>query len=115
MRHRKKTPKLGILTDHRKALMRNMATSLTLEGKIKTTAAKAKALVSYYEHLITLVKRNEGMNAIRTVKRFLYTETAQKAFLAKLKTLTQPMGHLRVTKLGLRKGDNAEISLIEFV
>ena len=95
--------------------MRNMASSLALHGKVKTTAAKAGALVSYYEHLITLVKRTEGMNAIRTVKKFIYTEAAQKAFLEKLKTLTQPMGHLRVTKIGFRKGDNAAVSLVEFV
>ena len=115
MRHNKKTPKLGVLRDHRKALLRNLATSLALNGKVKTTTAKAKVLMSYYGHLITLAKRSEGMNAIRVIKQYIYTEAGQKAFFLKLQALSDVTGHLRMTKLGFRKGDNAEVSMVEFV
>ena len=115
MRHRKTVAKLGRRKDHREAMMRNLATSLSLEGKLETTTTKAKALVSYYEHLISVAKRGNEMNAIRLVKRYLYTEPAQKAFVQRLGSLTKSSGHLRTTKVGFRNGDNAEISLVEIV
>ncbi len=95
--------------------MRNLATSLALHGKLTTTTAKAKALVSYYEQMITRAKRGNDVNAIRTVQQYLFTQEAQKAFVAKLKDLTKQSGYLRTTKVGLRAGDRAEMSLVEFV
>jgi len=115
MRHRKKIPKLSRKADHRKALLRNLATSLVLKGKIKTTNAKAKALVSYIERLIRLAQKAEPMNAIRMIKRHLFTEPAQKAFIKQLENRKRESGNVRVVKLGTRVGDRAEMSLVEFV
>ncbi|MDP3976068.1 MAG: L17 family ribosomal protein [bacterium] len=116
MRHRRNRTKLGRPADHRKALIRNLATSLALHGKISTTTAKAKALISFYEHLLALTRgEKESMNAIRIVKRHLFTIPAQKAFIERLKNLKGDYGWLRATKLGPRDGDGAEISQIEFV
>jgi len=96
-------------------MMRNLATSLTLSGKLTTTTPKAKALVSYYEHLISLAKRSDKMNMIRLVKQYLYTEPAQKAFVERFESASKKSGHLRTTKVGFRDGDNAEVSLVEIV
>lgn len=96
-------------------MMRNLATSLALEGKLTTTTPKAKALVSYYEHLISLAKRGDKMNSIRLVKRYLFTELAQKAFVERLVELTKDSGHVRTTKVGFRAGDSAELTLVEIV
>ncbi|MDP2691864.1 MAG: 50S ribosomal protein L17 [Candidatus Gracilibacteria bacterium] len=115
MRHRKKGAKLSRTADHRKSLLRNLATSLALHGHVKTTTPKAKALVSFYEQLITHAKGAEPMNAIREIKRHLFTEPAQKAFMAQLPKVTAQSGYLRTTKVGLRPGDMAEMSLVEFV
>lgn len=95
--------------------MRNLATSLALSGKLTTTTPKAKALVSYYEHLIALAKRGPQVNTIRVVKQYLYTELAQKAFVEKLTELSKASGHVRTTKVGFRDGDNAEMTLVEIV
>jgi large subunit ribosomal protein L17 len=115
MRHRIKGTKLGRAADHRKALLRNLATSLALHGKVKTTSVKAKALISYYERLMTTAKRGDAVNAIRFVKKHLYTEPAQKAFIKRMNEAPQTSGYLRTTKVGFRPGDRAEVSLVEFV
>lgn len=116
MRHRNKKRTLGRAADHRKALLRNLATSLALHGKVKTTTTKAKALVSYYERLMTQAKRYDHMNAVREIKRYLYTEPAQKAFFERLKQFENVQsGYLRTTKMGFRPGDRAEVSLVEFI
>lgn len=116
MRHRKKIAKLGRATDHRKALLRNLATSLALKGHLTTTTAKAKALVSYFDKMITHAKKAENeRTAIREVKRHLYTELAQRAFLERVKAVEKDSGRLRTTKIGLRPGDRAEMTLVEFL
>lgn len=116
MRHRRTTARLGKKTDHRKALLRNLATSLTLHGRVTTTTPKAKALLGYYEHLIALARRqgDHHVNAVRLLKRYLYTEASQKAFLERLKTLKQETGCIRSVKKGYRVGDRAELSIVEF-
>ena len=113
MRHRKTVAKLSRTSDHRKAMMRNLATSLALHGKLVTTDAKAKALVSYYEKLLTLVKATDKMNAIRRVKRYLYTEAAQKAFMDNLEKLGKRSGNVRMAKVGVRQGDGGKTILVE--
>ncbi|MGE3278721.1 MAG: 50S ribosomal protein L17 [Candidatus Altimarinota bacterium] len=115
MRHRKTVAKLGRTKDHREAMIRNLATSLALEGKLTTTTPKAKALVSYYEHLISVAKRGDQVKAIRMLKQYLYTEPAQKAFAERLPELTKKSGNVRLTKVGFRDGDSAEMSLVEIV
>ena len=114
MRHRKNKIKLSRKYDHRKALLRNLATSLALHGRLKTTTAKARALISYYERLITRVKAQDDVNAIRTIKQFLYTEPAQKAFIERVKNMKSTSGYLRMVKDGFRPGDRAEMALVEF-
>lgn len=114
VRHRKKRGKLGRKADHRKALLRNLATSFALHGKLTTTVAKARELVAYYEHLITLAKRADDVSAIRMVKRHLFTEPAQKAFMKQVKGLEdKKSGYLRMTKLGYRDGDVAHVAQVE--
>lgn len=115
MRHRKTIPKLGRKADHRKALLRNLSTSLAIHGKVKTTTAKAKALVSYYEKLISYAKRSDKVNAIRNIKKYLFTIPAQKAFMDRLESIDSKSGYLRTTKVGFRNGDMAEMTLVEHV
>ncbi|MDF2379243.1 MAG: 50S ribosomal protein L17 [Candidatus Gracilibacteria bacterium] len=114
MRHRKNRGKLGRKADHRKALLRNLATSFALHGKLTTTVTKARALIAYYERLITLAKRADNMNAIRMIQRHLFTIEAQKAFIEQVKGLDgKNSGYLRLTKLGYRDGDVAHIAQVE--
>lgn len=115
MKHRRTTAKLGRPADHRRAMMRNLATSLSLHGRVTTTTPRAKALVGYYERLISLAKRNNEMNAIRLLKRHLFTEASQKAFLKRLSSFSTKSGHLRAMKIGLRKGDRSELTLVECI
>lgn len=97
-------------------MLRNLATTLALHGKVETTSTKAKALVAYYERMITLAKRkSDAYHPVRVVKQYLYTKPAQKAFVDRLKTLTRESGHLRTVKMGYRKGDAAPLMLVEFV
>ena len=96
-------------------MLRNLATSLALHGKVKTTTSRAKALVAYFEHLVALAKRKTGAGAVRFAKSTVYSESAQKAFLKKVTDLSGHSGYLRTTKLGFRPGDNAEVSIVEFV
>lgn len=116
MRHKKGVAKLSRESDHRRSLLRNLAGTLALHKKVTTTTVKAKALVAYFEHLIALARRNESpLHAIRLAKRHFYTEPAQRAFVEQLKSLTRPTGNLRTTKVGFRRGDGSEVSLVQFV
>lgn len=111
MRHRSAKRILNRPADQRKALMRSLLTSLFLEGGLTTTEAKAKALMSDAEKLITLVTRrlnkNEEMNAIRELKKVLFTEESQKAALAFAKNLKKGSGFTRAVRVGFRPGDGA--------
>lgn len=116
MRHRKTGRKLSRTASHRKATLRNMATSLFQHGRITTTTAKAKELRPYAERLITLAKRGD-LHARRLVAR----KIADRAVLGKLfdelgpRYETRPGGYTRILKLGNRQGDSAEMALIELV
>ncbi len=116
MRHRKTTKKLSRLKDHRMSLLRNLSTTFALSSKLLTTTPKAKAMVQYYERIISLANRkNDEVHAIRVAKRFFYTLLAQKAFVKKLPDLKSASGHLRMTKIGFRKGDGGETTLVQYV
>lgn len=67
------------------------------------------------EHLIALSKRGNQMDAIRSAKKYLYTELAQKAFVERVKGISSPSGNIRTTKNGFRSGDSSEVTLVEFV
>ena len=116
MRHRKKGRKLSRTASHKKATMRNMATSLFRHERIETTTAKAKELRPYAERLITLARRGDVHS-----RRLAATKIQDREVLGKLfeeiapRYVERPGGYTRVLKLGSRKGDAAEMSLIELV
>jgi large subunit ribosomal protein L17 len=116
MRHRKSGIKLGRTASHRKAMFRNMVTSLFKHERIQTTDTKAKELRGWADHLITLAKRGDlharrqALSIIREkdVVHKLF-ENAEKRF-GKLSG-----GYTRIVKLGVRSGDAAPMSLVELV
>ncbi|HDS74523.1 MAG TPA: 50S ribosomal protein L17 [Firmicutes bacterium] len=125
MRHRVKGRRLGRTTSHRKAMLANLATSLIEHGGINTTDAKAKELRPFAEKLVTLGKRGDltarrrAMQLIRdkrAVKR-LFDDWAPRFQTRTVDGAEQEWngGYVRILKLGRRKGDAAEISMIEFV
>ncbi len=116
MRHRKKGRQLSRTRSHKKATMRNLATSLFRHERIETTTAKAKELRPYAERLITLARRGDVHS-----RRLAATKIQDRQVLGKLfddiapRYAERPGGYTRVLKLGNRKGDAAEMSLIELV
>lgn len=111
MRHRNTKAILNRPADQRRALMRNQMTSLFLSGAIKTTDAKAKALRSEVEKLITRVKsrlaKKEEASAIRELKKVLYTEASQRKALAFIRETKQTSGYTRLVRVDYRAGDAA--------
>ena len=116
MRHRKKTKTLGRKKAQREALMRNLADSLALHGKIETTLAKAKELRKFVEPLVTKSK-NPTLATRRALISVLYTDTAVKNMLEKWgpQFKERPGGYTRIVKTGARYNDGAEMAVIEFV
>ncbi len=116
MRHRKKGRKLSRTASHKKATMRNLATALFRHERIETTTAKAKELRPYAERLITLARRGDVH-----ARRLAATRIQDREVLGKLfddiapRFAERPGGYTRILKLGNRKGDAAEMSLIELV
>lgn len=116
MRHRNNKATLNRPADQRKALVRNLITSLFLYGHVTTTDAKAKALQSEAEKLITLAKsQGNNFNAIRGLGRVIFTEEASKKALEYLKSTKKSSGFTRATKVGLRAGDNALLMKVELI
>ena len=116
MRHRKVGRSLGRTSEHRRAMLRNMATSLFLHGRVETTTEKAKELRRYAEPIITKAKRGD-LHARRLVARDIQNvEVVQKLF-AEIgpKYAARAGGYTRVLHLGHRPGDAAEMSIIELV
>jgi large subunit ribosomal protein L17 len=116
MRHRKKGRGLSRSPSHRKALLRNLAMSLFRHERITTTTAKAKELRPFAERLISLAKRGD-LHARRLAARRI----ADREVLGKLfddigpRYEGRPGGYTRILKLGNRKGDAADMALIELV
>lgn len=112
MAHRK----LGRTSDHRNAMLRNMTTSLLLHGRIVTTVEKAKEVRRLADKMITLGKRND-LHAKRQVNSFLYDkEAAKKVFTEyNAKYETRNGGYTRILKTGVRRGDAAEMCILELV
>jgi len=118
MRHKVGYRKLGRITPHRKALLRNLATALFDHERIQTTLAKAKELRPYAEKLITLAKREEGrLHARRLVLRDIKDEGIVKKLFDSLgaRFATRPGGYTRILRLGTRHGDNAEMAIVELL
>jgi len=116
MRHRKAGVKLGRTSSHRKAMFRNMVTSLFKYDRIQTTDTKAKALREWADHLVTLAKRGD-LHA----RRQALSIVREKNIVHKLFAEAQDRygnvsgGYTRIVKLGTRPGDAAPMSLIELI
>lgn len=116
MRHNRKINHLGRKSAHRKALLSNMACSLILHKRIRTTLAKAKALRLYVEPLLTKSKEDTTHS-----RRIVFSYLRQKEVVSELfgevaqKIANRPGGYTRILKLGNRLGDNAEMCMIELV
>ncbi|HYL93994.1 MAG TPA: 50S ribosomal protein L17, partial [Alphaproteobacteria bacterium] len=108
MRHRNATKKLGRNTSHRRALLRNLVTSLIMEERIETTPAKAKAMRPHVEKVITLGKRGD-LAARRLAMGFLMTrESVDRLFNTVAPRFgDRSGGYLRITHKGWRSGDGA--------
>jgi len=116
MRHGKKVNHLGRKTQHRKLMLGNMACSLILHKRIKTTVAKAKALKRFVEPLITRGKENSTHNR-RMCFRYLQQKEAVTELFSDVaaKIADRPGGYTRIIRIGNRYGDNAEMCIIELV
>ncbi|RMG81507.1 MAG: 50S ribosomal protein L17 [Bacteroidetes bacterium] len=116
MRHGKKFNHLGRKSAHRKALLRNLAIALIEHKRINTTLAKAKALRQYVEPLITKAKNNTT-HSRRVVFSYLQNKEAIKELFGEVaaKVGDRPGGYVRVIRTGWRKGDGAEMAMIELV
>ena len=108
--------KLGRPTDHRIAMLRNLVTSLLREGRIETTETRAKETRRLAEKMITLAKRGD-LHARRQVLAYVYDETVVKKLFDEVapKYNDRNGGYTRIMKLGPRRGDAAEIVIIELV
>src|SRR5678809_288897 len=116
MRHGDKIKNLGRKKAHRDALLSNLACQLITHKRITTTVAKAKALRTYVEPLITKSKENTTHQR-RIVFSYLQDKEAIKELfdVVSVKIAGRPGGYTRVIKLGTRPGDNAEMAMIELV
>ena len=116
MRHRKVTKKLGRNTSHRRALLRNLVTSLIMEERIETTPTKAKAMRPHVEKMITLGKRGD-LAARRLAHSYLMTrESVDRLFDTVAPRFgDRNGGYLRIIHKGFRKGDGAATCFIELL
>ena len=116
MRHRVKGRKFNRTSEHRRALMRNLATSLLKHKKITTTLEKAKELRGFIEPIITKAKTDSVAS-----KRYVNDDIKDRSVVKELfteivaKIGERPGGYTRVVRLGQRKGDGAELAIIELV
>ena len=116
MRHLKSGKRLGVTTSHRKAMMRNLVTSILEHGEIKTTITRAKEMRKYLDKMIGLGKQGT-LHARRQALGFINS----KDVVAKLFEEYGPLyaerngGYSRIFRLGNRLGDNAQLALIQLV
>ncbi len=116
MRHSKVINHLGRTSSHRKSMLANMASSLILHKRITTTTAKAKALRTYVEPLITKSKE-DSTHSRRVVFSYLKDKTAVAELFRDVspKIGERPGGYTRILKIGNRIGDNADMCIMELV
>jgi large subunit ribosomal protein L17 len=115
MRHRRATKKLGRNTSHRRALLRNLVTSLIMEERIETTPAKAKAMRPHVEKMITLAKRGD-VSARRLALAYMMTrESVERLFDIAPRFGDRNGGYLRIIRKGWRTGDGAETCFVELL
>jgi large subunit ribosomal protein L17 len=116
MRHNRVINHLGRTSSHRKSMLSNMATSLILHKRITTTTAKARALKTFVEPLITKSKE-DSTHSRRVVFSYLKDKTAVAELFREVspKVGERPGGYTRILKTGNRLGDNAEMCVLELV
>jgi len=116
MRHLKSGVKLGRNPAHRRATLRNLVTNLIQHERITTTVLRARAARPLAEKMITLGKR-DSLHARRQAAAFLLTPDATKKLFADLapRFSERPGGYTRIVRAGWRKGDGAEIAVLEFI
>ena len=125
MRHRVAHRKLGRVTEHRIALLRNQATALIRHERIETTVPKAKELRPFVERLITIAKRGlaagEGNVKLLTARRLVLADIQDRAVVGKLfediapRYESRPGGYTRILRIGFRRGDGADVAQVELV
>jgi large subunit ribosomal protein L17 len=118
MRHRVGYRKLGRITPHRMALLRNLTTALFERERIRTTLMKAKELRPYAERLITLARRDDDrLHARRLAARVLQDRRVMKKLFDDLgaRFAGRPGGYTRILRLGPRRGDGAEMAIVELI
>ena len=116
MRHRNAGYKLGRNTSHRRAMLRNLVTSVILMDRVETTITKCKATRPIIEKMITLGKRGT-VHARRQAASYLMTPESVDRLFATVapRYAARQGGYLRITRLGARKGDAAEMAYIELL
>ena len=119
MRHQKKGRKLNRTASHRKALFSNLAASLVIHKKIRTTEAKGKELRTYVERLVTYAKRGD-IHGRRLIQKKISGKRGKEIANILLHEIAPAFadrqgGYTRLIKLNNRKNDNAPVSLVEFV
>jgi large subunit ribosomal protein L17 len=125
MRHRVAHRKLGRVTEHRIALLRNQATALIRHERIETTVPKAKELRPFVERLITIAKRGlaagDGNIKLLNARRMVLVDIQDRAVVGKLFDDIAPRyesragGYTRLLRLGFRRGDGADVAQVELV
>lgn len=125
MRHRVAYRKLGRVTEHRIAMLRNQTMDLIRHERIQTTVARAKELRPFVERIISVAKRSlnaeDGSARAVTARRTVAQDVADKALVQKLfvtiapRYVDRPGGYTRLLRLGHRRGDNADIAEVELL
>jgi large subunit ribosomal protein L17 len=125
MRHRVAHRKLGRVTEHRIALLRNQATALIRHERIETTVPKAKELRPFVERLITIAKRGlaagDGNIKLLNARRTVLADIQDRAVVGKLfddiapRYESRPGGYTRLLRIGFRRGDGADVAQVELV
>jgi large subunit ribosomal protein L17 len=125
MRHRVAHRKLGRVTEHRIAMLRNQATALLRHEHLTTTVPRAKELRPFVERLITIAKRGiaagDGNGRVLTARRLVMQDLQDREVVGKLfesiapRFAARPGGYTRLLRIGFRKGDSAEVAQVELV
>jgi large subunit ribosomal protein L17 len=116
MRHRCRTPQLNLPADQRKALLRTLTTELIRRGEIKTTKARAQAVQSTAEKMISLAK-DGSLHARRQALGFIFDKELVHSLFENVPTRYSDRngGYTRIVRTIRRRGDNAEMSVIQLV
>ena len=115
MRHLKAYRRLGMNASHRKAMMRNMVTSLIEHERIETTDTRAKEIRRLADRMVTLGKRGD-LHSLRLSLKTVRTKTAAKKLFDELgpRFKEKQGGYTRIVKIGRRHGDNADMAILEW-